>query len=141
MASIEEVTVTLVDDLDGTRAAETVKFSIDGKSYEIDLSKSNASKMRRALQPYVQHARGARRDPRSGRRGSATRAGAAEAYDASEVRAWAKAHRPSIVVSARPRVWTTLEPNVDAPTQPDWVTPMIIGSEALPGSTGAALWT
>jgi Lsr2 len=43
----------LVDDLDGGEAEETVKFSIDGIQYEIDLSKKNANKMREALAPYI----------------------------------------------------------------------------------------
>jgi hypothetical protein len=43
----------LVDDLDGGEAEETVKFSIDGIQYEIDLSAKNADKMREALAPYV----------------------------------------------------------------------------------------
>jgi len=60
MARIEEVTVSLIDDFDGTEAAETVKFALDGKTYEIDLSKSNASELRRTLLPYVDRARGAR---------------------------------------------------------------------------------
>jgi hypothetical protein len=60
MARIEEVTVILVDDFDGTQAAETVKFSLDGRTYEIDLSKPNASELRRTLRPYVDRARSAR---------------------------------------------------------------------------------
>jgi hypothetical protein len=106
VASIEEVTVTLVDDIDGTQAAETVKFAIDGKSYEIDLSKTNATKMRRALQPYVEHSRGARRTRKSSRRGSAAREAAAkngkQDFIASDVRAWAKSRR--IKVSPRGRI-------------------------------------
>jgi hypothetical protein len=43
----------LVDDIDGGEAAETVKFAIDGAQYEIDLSKTNAAKMRDALAPFV----------------------------------------------------------------------------------------
>src|SRR2546421_7799207 len=43
----------LVDDIDGGEAEETVKFAIDGSQYEIDLSKSNAAKMRDALAPFV----------------------------------------------------------------------------------------
>ncbi|TMR20990.1 Lsr2 dimerization domain-containing protein, partial [Actinomadura geliboluensis] len=34
----QKVQVLLVDDLDGGEADETVAFSIDGASYEIDLS-------------------------------------------------------------------------------------------------------
>ena len=40
------VTVNLVDDLDGTHADETVMFSFDGLSFEIDLGSDNASKLR-----------------------------------------------------------------------------------------------
>ena len=61
MATIEEITVSLVDDFDGTPASETITFSLDGKSYEIDLSRSNASEFRRTLRPYVDRARTARR--------------------------------------------------------------------------------
>ena len=43
----------LVDDIDGGEAEETVKFSIDGAQYEIDLSKKNAAKMRDVLAPFV----------------------------------------------------------------------------------------
>ena len=69
MARIEEVTVSLIDDFDGTEASETVKFGIDGRSYEIDLSKSNANELRRTLRPYIDRSRTARRTP-AARRGA-----------------------------------------------------------------------
>ena len=59
-------TVTLVDDLDGTEAAESVSFALDGASYEIDLSDDNAGKLRDALAGFVASARrvdGGRRGP------------------------------------------------------------------------------
>lgn len=104
MARIEEVTVSLVDDFDGTEAAETVKFALDGKSYEIDLSKTNANELRRTLRPYIDRSRSARRSATarrgaSGRRGPARRS---EGYDRTEVRAWAKANR--IKVAPRGRI-------------------------------------
>ena len=34
----QRVNVVLVDDLDGSEAAETVNFGLDGANYEIDLS-------------------------------------------------------------------------------------------------------
>ena len=34
----QKVEVVLVDDLDGSEAAETVSFGVDGRHYEIDLS-------------------------------------------------------------------------------------------------------
>lgn len=106
MARIEEVTVSLVDDFDGTPAAETIRFSLDGKNYEIDLSKSNANGFRRTLRPYVDRARASGRSTttRNGRSTRATRKsrGRSEGYDRTEVREWAKAHR--IKVAPRGRI-------------------------------------
>ena len=39
------VIVKLVDDIDGSDADETVQFALDGKSYEVDLSTANASRL------------------------------------------------------------------------------------------------
>jgi hypothetical protein len=48
---------TLIDDLDGTElkrgSGETIRFGIDGRTYEIDLSDDNAQALREALQPYT----------------------------------------------------------------------------------------
>jgi Lsr2 len=58
-----QTTITLVDDLDGVEADEQVEFSVDGRSYEIDLSAVNAGRLRDALAPFISAARraGARR--------------------------------------------------------------------------------
>ncbi|MEU0092949.1 Lsr2 family protein, partial [Kribbella sp. NPDC006257] len=45
----QRVQVVLEDDLDGGKADETVTFGLDGSTYEIDLSKKNAAKLRDAL--------------------------------------------------------------------------------------------
>jgi hypothetical protein len=50
--SIRQV-VRLVDDLDGSVAAETVHFGIDGVSYKLDLSTANAAELRGLLGRYV----------------------------------------------------------------------------------------
>jgi hypothetical protein len=42
----------LIDDLDGSEAAETVRFGIDGFLYEIDLTTKNATKLREAVAPF-----------------------------------------------------------------------------------------
>ncbi|OLL70444.1 Histone protein Lsr2 [Pseudonocardia sp. Ae168_Ps1] len=55
MARIEHV--TLVDDVDGGTADETVEFTADNVAYEIDLSRSNATALREALAPYISAAR------------------------------------------------------------------------------------
>jgi hypothetical protein len=45
--------IQLIDDLDGTAATQTVRFKLDGRELEIDLSDKNAAKLRKALDPYV----------------------------------------------------------------------------------------
>jgi hypothetical protein len=62
----KHTTVTLVDDIDGSEADEQVEFAIDGKSYEIDRSAANGSRLRDALAPFISAARRA-----GGRRSSA----------------------------------------------------------------------
>lgn len=49
--------VSLVDDLDGTEAVETVTFGLDGDSFEIDLSEANADALRSTLDAWVARAR------------------------------------------------------------------------------------
>jgi hypothetical protein len=104
MARIEEISVALVDDFDGSEAAETIVFAIDGKSYEIDLSKSNAKELRRALKPYIESGRGTRHAGNTRRKSTSSRGGSRrpEGYDRTEVRAWARANR--IKVSPRGRI-------------------------------------
>ena len=49
--------VTLVDDTDETPADETIALALDGVSYEIDLSLSNAAELRGTMKPWVDSAR------------------------------------------------------------------------------------
>jgi Lsr2 len=82
--------VTLTDDLDGTRADRTVSFGWSGTTYEIDLSKKNATALEKSLAPYLDVARKAHG---SSARGSSTRGrrtSASAKPDLSAVRAWAK---------------------------------------------------
>ena len=102
----QQRSVTLVDDLDGGKAAETVGFGLDGELYTIDLSKRNAAALRKAMAEFVDHARRvkATRTPGPGRAGKrpVPRSGPAPAV----VREWAAAQ--GITVSARGRVPTDL---------------------------------
>jgi hypothetical protein len=49
--------VLLEDDVDGSKADEKFEFGIDGTTYAIDLSDSNAQKLRGALDGYISKAR------------------------------------------------------------------------------------
>jgi hypothetical protein len=53
----QRVSITLVDDLDGTEAAETVTFGLDGVNYEIDLSEQNAKELRSRFDDFIPSAR------------------------------------------------------------------------------------
>jgi hypothetical protein len=51
------VIVKLTDDIDGGDAEETLYFALDGKSYEIDVSATNAARVRSAIEPFITKAR------------------------------------------------------------------------------------
>lgn len=84
MARVESV--SLVDDLNGGEADETVVFSLDGREMEIDLSSAHAGELRDALAPYIGAARKATAR-RSYARVMSRPAGNRE--ENSRIRAWA----------------------------------------------------
>src|SRR4051794_21926128 len=94
----QKVQVVLVDDVDGGSADETVTFALDGVSYEIDLTKKNAARLRDELAPWVGSARKVT-GPR-GRRSGVRRSG--RGGDSAAIRAWAK--EQGIAVSERGRI-------------------------------------
>ena len=84
----QKVQLELVDDLDGAEAAETVRFSLDGTVYEIDLSSENAAKLRKEFAPYVDHARKVSPGAISRRLGRRRSGGVRARSD--EIRGWAR---------------------------------------------------
>jgi nucleoid-associated protein Lsr2 len=90
-----KVLVILEDDVDGGEAAETVEFGIDGTTYAIDLSDSNAKKLRGALDGYINKARKV-----SGKRSTSRKA--SSGLDLKAVRTWAASN--GIELSSRGRV-------------------------------------
>ncbi|HVH93531.1 MAG: Lsr2 family protein [Nocardioidaceae bacterium] len=87
----QRVNVVLVDDIDGTDAAETISFAMDGVDYEIDLSEKHAADLRDAVSVYVGHARrtGGRRKGR-GRSSSNSGGSGGSGASAADIRAWAR---------------------------------------------------
>jgi hypothetical protein len=51
------ILTTLQDDIDGSAATETVRFSLDGVEWEIDLSERNANRLRNSLSDFMAHGR------------------------------------------------------------------------------------
>lgn len=93
------VQIILEDDLDGSPAAETVSFSVEGTNYAIDLSEQNAAEFRTDLSKFVSAAR-------TEGRGAGAKAKKATALNsgpsARDVRSWARAQ--GIEVNDRGRV-------------------------------------
>ena len=65
--------VEVIDDLDGSKAEETVRFAIDGTEYEVDLSGAHSKKLRDALKPFVEAGRKVGRTRSIGRRTGAAK--------------------------------------------------------------------
>ena len=84
----QKIQTLFIDDLDGSEADGTVRFSLDGTDYEIDLNGEHAQELRDALARYVTAARRAggspRRPARNGRRAPAN------GLNTTEIREWAK---------------------------------------------------
>ncbi|MCW2718956.1 Lsr2 family protein [Pseudonocardia sp.] len=102
MAQIREI--RLVDDLDGEEADETVEFGIDGKNYEIDLSKDNAGKLRDVLAEFVGSARraGGRARRSSGAVAAPARRPSVDREQNQAIRDWAR--KRGMKVSDRGRI-------------------------------------
>ena len=93
---MQRIITELVDDIDGSKAEETVRFAIDGVEYEVDLSEKDAKKLRDAVAGYAAKARKVR-----GGRGR-RKTTAVSQMDAKAVRAWAKSN--NIELSSRGRI-------------------------------------
>lgn len=102
----QKVTVSLVDDLDGSEAEETVEFGLDGAFYEIDLSGNNAERLRDALAEYVEHARRSGGRKRAAGRlavvGRAPRTASADREQNQAMREWAR--KQGYTISDRGRI-------------------------------------
>jgi hypothetical protein len=96
----KKTTVVLVDDLNGDPADTTIRFGLDSRSYELDLTDRNAQELRNLFDRYILAARKVSGGQRRGTAGSAK----AEftAVDPAAVRAWAKSN--GVQVSPRGRI-------------------------------------
>jgi hypothetical protein len=86
MLVAQKVQTLYIDDIDGSEAAGTVRFGLDGVDYEIDLNAEHTGNLHAALRTFIDHARKvggtSRRAPRGRRAGTAV--------DTTAVRSWAR---------------------------------------------------
>jgi hypothetical protein len=111
----------LVDDLDGSQEdVETVRLALDGTNYEIDLSASNAGRLREKLGRFVDAASPAKaaksapaRRGRRGKEGSVTAVPVRSNRDQIQaIREWAKS--AGYEVSSRGRISKAIQDAFDA---------------------------
>ncbi len=99
----QKTVVQLVDDFDGKELArgegETVRVTLDGAEYELDLSSKNAQRLRDDFGKWLNHARRV-----GGRRSSGNRS--KSEVDSKAVRAWAASN--GIQLSERGRIPATV---------------------------------
>lgn len=132
----KETITRLIDDLDGGQASETVKFALDGREYEIDLSTKNATRLRDGLAPYVNHGV---RSTAQRQRGGVTRPPSAprqNAHDNDAIRAWAAKNR--ITVAPRGRIATSVLERYYAANGAAGSRPATKRTTALAGAKGTA---
>jgi len=84
----QKVQVSLVDDIDGSEAAETVLFGLDETYYEIDLNTAHADALRTTLARYTQAGRKVRNAARTPARTGDKSPGTG--FDYSGIRGWAR---------------------------------------------------
>jgi len=110
----QQITTTLVDDLDDTTTAqETISFALDGSAYKIDLSTEHATALRADLATWVDHAR---RSPTSTRDASTPNGTPARTTSDREhtaaVRGWARSN--GYTVSYRGRIPAAVQEAFDS---------------------------
>jgi hypothetical protein len=86
----QRVQVQLVDDLSGDEAQETVRFSLDGTDYEIDLTEENAKALRSSLGEYIEKGRKASGGSKRSAGNSKTNTARTKREDTQQIRQWAQ---------------------------------------------------
>jgi hypothetical protein len=91
--------IVFTDDIDGSEASETIRFALNGTTYEIDLTAEHADQFRKSVRLFIDSARKA-----DGRRSRQTSKAPARPSGPSQtsVREWAKGQ--GIAVNDRGRV-------------------------------------
>lgn len=100
----KKVNITLVDDIDGSAAEETIHFAYKGTNYKIDLSRANASILDGHLSPFIAKAE---RVSRVKAVGVSRKASKEDRDRYREIRQWA--HKNGHPVSSRGRIPETVE--------------------------------
>jgi len=107
----QHVQILLEDDLDGSEAAETITFGLDGSTYEIDLSEDHALTFRAAFIPFAAAARTVKTAPPRKTRVRNTRP------DTAAIREWAKTQ--GMPVNEKGRIPASIIAEYEAANSPE----------------------
>lgn len=80
----QKIETLFVDDIDGSEAEGTVRFSLDAADYEIDLSVEHREELQKTLAAYIAHAR------KTGAARRSARGRGPRAADTHKAREWAR---------------------------------------------------
>lgn len=83
----QKIVTTLISDLSGNEADETVQFSVDGKHYRIDLTSAEKEEFAKCLAPYVENAEKVSKREAAKRRTSAP--SSSDRTEVARIREWA----------------------------------------------------
>jgi len=111
----QKIRIELIDDLDGSTAAETIKFGIDSTHYDIDLSEKNAAKLRTSLGSFVAAGR------RTGGRQVARSTTKKTPGNTSAVRSWAQPTGTRCLIEAE-FLWRCRKPTTRPANKPSSTT-------------------
>lgn len=83
-----KVVTTYISDLSGKEAEETIDLHLDGISRRLDLTSSEAQKLRKVVEPYLEKGQKIPRSEKLARR--KTGSNAAERQERARIRSWAQ---------------------------------------------------
>jgi hypothetical protein len=98
--------VTVLDDLTNEEGAETVTFTVAGRTYEIDLVEANQAKLVKALDRFIKAGRDITPIPRTGSDPYAN-------VDQTAVRSWALAKGLDVPERGRVPMWAVAQYNAE----------------------------
>ncbi|MBV8996745.1 MAG: Lsr2 family protein [Pseudonocardiales bacterium] len=108
----EKVIREFVDDIDGSPAERTFSFTVDGVSYEIDLSTQNIAEFKSAIGGFIESARKVKGGSSRSRNRSDGSGGARQSREQIRaVREWARQHGHNI--SDRGRIPASIQQAFD----------------------------
>src|SRR4051812_47373312 len=94
--------IVMEDDIDGSKATQTVRFALDGTEYSIDLSDRNAEKLRGDMEKWIKAAQ-----KTGGRRSTSRKSAPTDKSQMAAMRTWLREQGQD--VSSRGRIPANLQ--------------------------------